>query len=134
LAEAKQRPAAPSGRALGDHPRDGKPVTLNSGRFGPYVKHGKTMASLPKAMAAAADELTLEQAIELLNAKEAKDGTKVPAKKATKAKAEAPAPETKKSAEPKKAAEPKKKATTAKKTAEPKPATKARSRATATGS
>jgi DNA topoisomerase I len=134
LAEAKQRPAAPAGRALGDHPRDGKPVTLNSGRFGPYVKHGKTMASLPKAMAAAADELTLEQAIELLNAKEAKDGTKVPAKKATKAKAEAPAPETKKSAEPKKAAEPKKKATTAKKTAEPKPATKARSRVTATGS
>ncbi len=32
------------------------------------VKPGKVMASLPKAMAANADELTLQQAVELLGA------------------------------------------------------------------
>ena len=82
LAEAKKGPAQVPGRVVGDHPRDGKPVSLNNGRFGPYVKHGKVMASLPKAMAANADELTLQQAVELLDAKIAKDGGKVPAAKA----------------------------------------------------
>jgi DNA topoisomerase-1 len=54
-------------RALGEHPADKKPVTLNKGRFGPYVKHGSVMASLPKKLSA--DDITLEQAIELLTAK-----------------------------------------------------------------
>jgi len=56
-------------RALGDHPADGKPVTLNRGRFGPYVKHGSVMASLPKKMSA--DSLTLDEAIQLISAKAA---------------------------------------------------------------
>lgn len=86
LAEAKKGPAQVPGRVVGDHPRDGKPVSLNNGRFGPYVKHGKVMASLPKAMAANADELTMQQAVELLDAKIAKDGGKVPAAKGAKAK------------------------------------------------
>jgi DNA topoisomerase-1 len=90
LAEAKKGPAQVPGRVVGDHPRDGKPVSLNNGRFGPYVKHGKVMASLPKAMAANADELTLQQAVELLDAKMAKDGGKVPATKAAKGKAAKP--------------------------------------------
>ena len=90
LAEAKKGPAQVPGRVVGDHPRDGKPVSLNNGRFGPYVKHGKVMASLPKAMAANADELTLQQAVELLDAKIAKDGGKVPAAKAAKGKAAKP--------------------------------------------
>ncbi len=54
-------------RALGEHPADKKPVTLNKGRFGPYVKHGSVMASLPRKYSP--EEITLEQAIELLTAK-----------------------------------------------------------------
>jgi DNA topoisomerase-1 len=54
-------------RALGEHPADKKPVTLNKGRFGPYVKHGSVMASLPRKITA--EDVTLEQAIELLTAK-----------------------------------------------------------------
>ena len=41
-------PAAPL-RELGRHPKDNEPVQLLPGRFGPYVKHGKLNASLPKA-------------------------------------------------------------------------------------
>ncbi|HEX5727260.1 MAG TPA: type I DNA topoisomerase, partial [Longimicrobiaceae bacterium] len=33
-------------RTLGAHPADGVPVTLWAGRYGPYVKHGDTNASL----------------------------------------------------------------------------------------
>jgi hypothetical protein len=34
---------------LGLHPFDQQPVTLGVGKFGPYVRHGKTNASIPKA-------------------------------------------------------------------------------------
>src|SRR3546814_19962504 len=30
-----------AGRALGDHPADGKPVTAHAGRLGPYVQNGR---------------------------------------------------------------------------------------------
>ncbi|MDD3029140.1 MAG: type I DNA topoisomerase [Alphaproteobacteria bacterium] len=70
--------AAQSGKALGPHPNDQKPVTLNSGRFGPYVKWGKVMATVTKAYDP--ETLTLDQAIELLAAKLAKSGAKKPAK------------------------------------------------------
>jgi DNA topoisomerase-1 len=33
-------------RDVGRHPEDGEPITAGIGRFGPYVKHGKTYASL----------------------------------------------------------------------------------------
>ena len=36
------------GARLGEHPGDGRPVTLETGRWGPYVKHGSTAASLPR--------------------------------------------------------------------------------------
>jgi len=36
-------------RQLGPHPEDGEPVEAAIGRFGPYVKHGKTYANLPDA-------------------------------------------------------------------------------------
>ncbi|MEE2688736.1 MAG: type I DNA topoisomerase [Pseudomonadota bacterium] len=66
LAEAK-----PSGaRELGNHPDDGKPITVRKGRYGPYVKHGRTNATLPKD--SEVDEVTLEQAVELIAAKVAK--------------------------------------------------------------
>ncbi|MEC4591690.1 type I DNA topoisomerase [Nitrospirillum amazonense] len=111
-----------AGRELGNHPKDGKPITLGSGRFGPYVKHLKLFASIPKAINA--DTITLEQAVELLAAKAAKDSGKKPAaaegeekpKKAAAKKAPAKTATTKAAAE-KKAAAPKKTTTAAKKPA-----------------
>ncbi len=61
-------------RELGAHPDGGEPVTLRSGRYGPYVQHRRVRASLPKD--ASADELTLDDAVKLLAAKAAKGGTK----------------------------------------------------------
>ncbi len=56
-------------RTMGEHPADKKPVTLNKGRFGPYVRHGSVMASLSKKQSP--DELTLDEAVALLAAKAA---------------------------------------------------------------
>ncbi len=71
------RAAAAPLRTLGE--RDGLPVTLHKGRYGPYVAWNKINATLAKDMSE--DSLTLDQAILLLTAKAAK----TPAKKATKA-------------------------------------------------
>lgn len=118
LADAKGKARAPA-RSLGDHPGDGKPVTLSSGRFGPYVSHGGINANLPKGR----DEVSLEEAVALLAAKAAKSPAKATAKKAPAKKAaaktddgaEADAKPAKKKAAPKKAAATK--TTAAKKTA-----------------
>jgi len=61
-------------RAVGKHPADGAPVELFSGRYGPYVKHGGVNATVPDAIKP--DELTLEQALELLAAKGGKAAPK----------------------------------------------------------
>ncbi|HEU0014416.1 MAG TPA: type I DNA topoisomerase [Longimicrobium sp.] len=78
LAEPKagrQRKSIEPLRTLGNHPRDNQPVTLFEGRYGPYVKHGDTNASLPKGVGP--DEVTLYQAVTLLAEREAS----APAKK-----------------------------------------------------
>jgi DNA topoisomerase-1 len=62
-------PAAPL-KELGLHPRDNEPVQLLPGRFGPYVKHGKVNASLPKALSP--ETITLDQAVQLLADREVK--------------------------------------------------------------
>ncbi|MDX3809660.1 MAG: topoisomerase C-terminal repeat-containing protein, partial [Bosea sp. (in: a-proteobacteria)] len=81
--------AATPGRALGEHP-DGGTLEVKAGRYGPYVAWGKIFATLPKSQSP--DALTLEQAIELVNAKAAtKGGAKGKAKAAGTAKAKAPA-------------------------------------------
>lgn len=54
-------------RELGHHPEDGEPVNVYDGRYGPYVKHGKVNASLPKD--ATVEAFTLAQGLELLAAK-----------------------------------------------------------------
>ena len=79
-------------RAMGEHPADKKPVTLNKGRFGPYVRHGSVMASLSKKQSP--EELTLDEAVALLAAKAAagpskggRFGKKAPAKATKTAKA-----------------------------------------------
>ncbi len=72
------------GTELGVHPSDEKPITLNDGRYGPYVKHGRTNATIPKDKDP--KTLTLEEAIALIDAK---GGKKAPAKKAAAKKAPA---------------------------------------------
>jgi hypothetical protein len=52
---------------LGKHPRDRQPVELHAGRYGPYVKHGATNATLPDREAV--DSLSLEQAVALVDEK-----------------------------------------------------------------
>lgn len=72
LADAKARPSAEPIRTLGDHPQDSQPVAIFKGRYGPYLRHGRVMASLPKGTDPEA--VTMEQAVELLAAKAGKDG------------------------------------------------------------
>ena len=55
-------------RVIGKHPESGEEIKLYSGRYGPYVKHGKTNASLGKADDE--DGLSLERAVELITARE----------------------------------------------------------------
>ena len=87
-----RRSAAAPLRELGAHPEDGEPIAVYSGRYGPYVKHKKTNATLPKEIDPAA--VTLEQAVELIAAKAGKKGSaKKAAKKTTKKKAAADAPD-----------------------------------------
>lgn len=83
LAQAKAK-AAPL-RELGEHPKEGGSIAIYSGRYGPYVQHGKINATLPKDMEI--ETLTLDQALELLAAKAAKGAP--PKKKPAKRKATA---------------------------------------------
>jgi len=72
----KKSGASTALRELGPHPDDGKPVGVYKGRYGPYVKHGKINASLPKT--STEESVTLDEAVGLLAARAAKKG---PAKK-----------------------------------------------------
>ena len=74
LAQEKGRRKTEIIRELGEHPEGGV-VGLYEGRYGPYVKHGKVNASLPKGLTA--QEVTLDQAVVLLSEKQ----TKKPASK-----------------------------------------------------
>ncbi|RIA47762.1 type I DNA topoisomerase [Dichotomicrobium thermohalophilum] len=79
LAEAKTR--RPRGgtvlKDLGEHPELGGPIQVCDGRYGPYVKHGKINATLPKDTDPS--EVSVEKAVELIAAKAEKSGKK-PAK------------------------------------------------------
>ena len=63
---------ANSGRQLGDHPDKGGPVVVKKGRYGPYVSHAGVNATLPADVEP--DAVTLEKAVELLNARAGKTG------------------------------------------------------------
>jgi len=69
LAEPRaQRRGAPAPlKTLGNHPTDGAPVNLFSGRYGPYVKHGDINATVPSDISP--DEITLQQAVDLIAAR-----------------------------------------------------------------
>ena len=99
LAQANTGPAPLC--SLGSHPTEDGQIEVYAGRYGPYVQHGKIRATLPKSVEP--ESLTLDEALELLNAKAAKE---VPAKKASTRKTVA------------------KKTTTAKKTSTAKPVVK----------
>jgi DNA topoisomerase I len=75
-------------KSLGPHPRDGQPVNVFSGRYGPYVSHGGVNATIRDV---SPEEVTLEQAVALLAARPQPKGKRVKAPKAPKpAKAAAP--------------------------------------------
>lgn len=103
-----RRGATPT-RVLGEHP-DGGEIGVYDGRYGPYVKHAKTNATIPKDRDP--ESITLEEAIELIAARAAK----APAKKTTTRKAPAKKPAAK-TAAAKKTTAAAKKTTTAAKTA-----------------
>jgi DNA topoisomerase-1 len=70
LAESSRGASTPL-RVLGRHPDDDQEVTLYSGRYGPYVKHDKVNATLPKG--ADPETFSLAEAVPLL-AERAKKG------------------------------------------------------------
>jgi DNA topoisomerase-1 len=79
IAEKKQgkgrgRPQAEVLKALGDHPSEGGKVEVLSGRYGAYVKHGKTNATLPKGVEPS--DLTMDQAVALIAERAAKGPSK----------------------------------------------------------
>jgi len=63
-------------KELGEHPDDGEAVRVLDGRYGPYVNHKRTNATLPKGTEP--EDVTLEQALEWIAAKASK---KKPARK-----------------------------------------------------
>ena len=72
---ANRRPRTSSViKELGDHPELGGKVQVLSGRYGPYVKHGKVNATLPKDRDP--EQVKLQEAVELIAAKSAKGPTK----------------------------------------------------------
>jgi DNA topoisomerase I len=101
----KGRFGADPGRSLGDHTEKGGPIVVKNGRYGPYVSHAGVNATLPKDVTP--EQVTLAQAVDLLNARAAKTGEAPRARRAPaarRAKVAAPAPAAKKP--PKAAAKP----------------------------
>jgi DNA topoisomerase-1 len=73
LKQANRKGATPI-KELGEHPEDKEPVEVYEGRYGPYVKHGKINATIPKDR----DPMTvsLEEAVVWLEERAAKGGGK----------------------------------------------------------
>jgi DNA topoisomerase-1 len=91
-ASSRARRGANVIKDLGAHPALGGKVQVLTGRYGPYVKHGKVNATLPRDREP--DEVTLEEAVALIAAKSAKGASKKttpkkPARKAGKSNKEA---------------------------------------------
>jgi DNA topoisomerase-1 len=91
MIKARAAGAPSDGRILGEHPQGGV-IAVREGRYGPYVSHGKVNATLPKSMTP--EQVTLADAIELIDEKggpdkklTAKKGAKKASPKATTSKA-----------------------------------------------
>ena len=109
IAQAKTRGGATPVKELGKHPDDEAPINIFEGRYGPYVKHGKINATIPKDREL--ESVTLEEALGWIAEKAAQKGVKTKKKKAAKKKKTAKKKTTKKKTA-------KKKKTTKKKTAD----------------
>ncbi len=72
LAQAKVKAVITPLKDLGKHPVDNEPVAIYDGRYGAYVKHGKTNATIPKDRDP--QSVTLEEAIPWLEERAAKGG------------------------------------------------------------
>src|SRR4029453_12683343 len=83
----QRRAAAPPLREMGPDPVTEKSMVIKDGRFGPYVTDGEVNASLRRGQTP--EELTVEQASEMLAEKRAKGPA--PRKKAARTGADAPA-------------------------------------------
>ena len=93
------QPAAPL-RELGEHPEAGGPVNVMKGKYGPYVKWEKINATIPDTIEP--EEITLTQAVHLIDERAEKSGKKKPTAKKKAAPKKKPA--AKKKAAPKTAA------------------------------
>ena len=116
---ARGKAAAPI-HELGEHPEAGGPVNIYTGKYGPYVKWEKINATIPDTIEPA--DLTMAQAVDLIDERAMKAGKKKPgAKKAApKKKAAAKKPAAKKAPAKKPAAKkPAAKKAPAKKAAKP---------------
>ncbi|GBQ42862.1 type I DNA topoisomerase [Komagataeibacter europaeus] len=126
-------------RTIGPHPKDGEPVMVRKGRFGPYVQHGSIVATAPRGQDM--NDVTMDEALTLLTEKgkplKAKGKkattTRKPAARKTKAKTtegaegtEDAKPAPKKKAAPRKAATKTAARTTTRKTTTRKKATPAK--------
>jgi len=86
IAEKKANPGkgrrfgADPGKLLGEHPDQGGPIVVKKGRYGPYVSHAGVNATLTGDVTP--ENVTVEQAVGLLEARIAKGGGKKTAKKA----------------------------------------------------
>ena len=74
LRKTKKRAAPTPLKELGNHPEDEAPVQIFEGKFGPYVKHGSTNATVPKDTDIST--VTMEEAVGWLAEKIAKGGGK----------------------------------------------------------
>ena len=54
----------PQGKSLGINPKNKQEVVLMSGRYGPYIKSGRTNYALPKEFKD--KELTLDDALKIM--------------------------------------------------------------------
>jgi DNA topoisomerase-3 len=83
-------------RVLGKHPVDDQDISIHSGRYGPYVKHGNTNVTIQDKDKV--DTLTLEEAVELVDEKAGppvkKKATKAVGAKSSGSKSAAKAPAT----------------------------------------
>jgi DNA topoisomerase I len=77
-------------RVVGKHPETGKDIEVLDGKYGPYVKHQKTNASLQKGQTPEA--ITLLEALTLLNEREAAKPSKKPKAESKKQKAKSAKP------------------------------------------
>lgn len=95
-------------RELGEHPDAGGPVNVMKGKYGPYVKWEKINATIPETIDP--EDISMDQAVQLIEERAAKSGKKKPAakKKAAPKKKPAAKKSTAKKAAPKKTAAAKK--------------------------